>query len=188
MTRSDMQRIAVVGTSCSGTTSVARQLGEALGIPHVEMDALHWMPDWQMRPRDEFRALITGVVSGERWILDGNYGGVRDLVLPRATHLVWLNYPFATVLWRALTRTLRRALTREKLFCGNRESLRLGFLHKDGIPWWVVRTHGGRKQRYRALLQGGRYPHLSVIELKNQNEADRLLKELKSRTEDGELS
>jgi len=36
-----MQRISVVGTSGSGKTTVARRIAEALGFPHVELDALH---------------------------------------------------------------------------------------------------------------------------------------------------
>jgi adenylate kinase family enzyme len=180
MMTSDMQRIAVIGTSCSGKSTFARQLGEALGIPHVEMDTLYWMPGWKMRPISDFRDRIAEVVARERWILDGNYGRVRDLVLPRATHVVWLNYPFLTVFWRALTRTVRRAITHERVCGDNRESFRASFLHKDGIPWWVVRTHGSRKSRYHELLSGGEFPHLGVIELKNQEEADRLLRDLRS--------
>lgn len=182
MTETDMHRIAVVGTSCSGKTTFARQLGEVLDVPHVEMDTLHWMPNWRMRPRDEFRALVAEVVSRDRWVLDGNYGRTRDLVLPRATHVVWLNYPFATVFWRALTRTIRRALTREKVCGENRESFRASFLHRDGIPWWVIRTHGSRKSRYHELFRGDEYPHLGVIELKNQGEADRLVRDLRVHT------
>jgi len=48
-----MQRINVVGTSGSGKTTVARRAAEALGVPFVELDALHWEPGWQEAP-DEF--------------------------------------------------------------------------------------------------------------------------------------
>ena len=50
------RRIAVVGTSGSGKTTLARRLAQRLGIPHVELDALHWEPDWTPAPRDVSRA------------------------------------------------------------------------------------------------------------------------------------
>jgi len=177
--KNEMKRIAVVGTSCSGKTALAREVAEALGIPHVEMDALFWMPGWQKRPKDEFREMIAEVTSRDAWVLDGNYGSTRDIVMPRVTHVVWLNYPFWTVLRRALVRTIRRAVTREKVCGQNRESFRNAFLHHEGIPWWVIRTHHARRERYGKLLRGGEFPHLSVIELKNQHEADAFVHNLK---------
>ena len=41
-----MQRLVVVGTSGSGKTTVAGQLALILGVPHIELDSLHWEPDW----------------------------------------------------------------------------------------------------------------------------------------------
>ena len=41
-----MKRISVVGSSGSGKTTVARRIAEALDAPHVELDELHWGPDW----------------------------------------------------------------------------------------------------------------------------------------------
>ena len=177
--RNDFRRIAVVSTSCSGKTMLARQIAEALGIPHVEMDLLFWMPDWRKRPKDKFREMVGEAVSGDRWVMDGNYGWTRDIVLKRVTHVVWLNYPFWTVFRRALARTIHRAVTREKVCGENRESFRDSFLHREGIPWWVIRTHRRVRRRYQALAASDESAHLEVIELKGQNEADALVRRLK---------
>ncbi|HUV39312.1 MAG TPA: adenylate kinase [Planctomycetota bacterium] len=177
--KSDLQRVVVVGTSCSGKSLLARQIAEALGIPHVEMDALFWLPNWRKRPKDEFREILRDAVAGEAWVMDGNYGWSRDIVLPRVTHVVWLNYPFWTVLRRALVRTIRRAVTREKVCGENRESFRNSFLHHQGIPWYVIRTHRGVRKHYRALAAGDEHPHLEVIELRNQHDADTLVSQLR---------
>ena len=143
-------RIAIVGTSCSGKTTLAGQLAEVLGRTHIELDALHWGPNWSVRP--EFPALVAEAVSADEWIVDGNYRGVRDLVWRRATGIVWLNYPFGVVFCRALTRTVGRLISREAVYAGNRESLRGAFLTADGIPWWVIRTHGKRRREYPVVL------------------------------------
>ena len=53
--REGPRRIAVVGTSGSGKTTLAHRLAQQLGIPHVELDALHWDPNWTPAPPDTFR-------------------------------------------------------------------------------------------------------------------------------------
>ncbi|MFB3098236.1 MAG: AAA family ATPase, partial [Dehalococcoidia bacterium] len=90
----DLRRIVVVGSSCSGKTTLANSLSEKLGYSHIELDAIHWLPDWVPRPVEEFRKLTSVVIGEESWVVDGNYSSVRDLVWPRATTLVWLNHPF----------------------------------------------------------------------------------------------
>jgi adenylate kinase family enzyme len=120
-----MNRVVVIGTSCAGKTAFARSLACALSFPHVELDALFWQPNWTPRPSEEFRKLVAQELSQGCWVTDGNYNVVRDLVWSRATTVIWLNYVFPLVLWRALTRTVRRVMTQEELFSGNRESLRM---------------------------------------------------------------
>ncbi len=58
-------KIAVVGTSGSGKTTVARALAEHHGVPHVELDALHWGPNWAPCPTEEFRVRVQEALSQE---------------------------------------------------------------------------------------------------------------------------
>lgn len=171
----EMERVVVVGTSCSGKTTLARQLSRVLGVTHVELDGIHWMPGWQLRPVDEVRKMVGEAAAAERWVMDGNYSAVRDLVWGRATAVVWLNYPFRVVLGRCLSRTVRRAITREVLFSGNRESFRMSFLSRDSIIRWVISSHGPLRREYRRVLDGGEFPHLRVIELQGPAEAEALV-------------
>ena len=39
-------RTSVVGSSGSGKSTVARRLADILGVPYVELDAIHWRPGW----------------------------------------------------------------------------------------------------------------------------------------------
>ena len=175
-----MKRVMVVGTSCAGKTTLARGIAQVIEAPHVELDALHWGPAWAERPRDEFRLDVERRVQAESWVVDGNYHAVRDLVVARATDAVWLNYSFGLVFRRAVARTWRRVRTGEELFGGNRETFALGFLRHDSIPWWVVRTHRRRSREYRQFFDTGPGARLRLVELTNQDEADRFLQELRA--------
>ena len=168
----------MIGTSCSGKTVFASRLARRLGCPHVELDAIHWGPDWREPPREEFRAAVAEAIAGHRWVVDGNYSAVRDLVWSRADTVVWLNFDFPLVFRRALLRTIRRVTRRERLFAGNVESFRSAFLDRDGIPWWVIRTHGRRQRNYRKLLSADEHRHLQVVEFRQPREPEAFLRSL----------
>jgi adenylate kinase family enzyme len=175
-----MNRVVVIGTSCAGKTAFARSLACALSFPHVELDALFWQPNWTPRPPEEFRKLVAQELSQGCWVTDGNYSVVRDLVWSRATTVIWLNYVFPLVLWRALTRTVRRVLTQEELFSGNRESLRMAFFSRESILWWVLTTFHRRRKQYRVLFDTATFPQLVYVELRNSTEAENFLTRLET--------
>lgn len=168
-------RIAVVGTTCSGKTTLAKGIATAIGLPHIELDVIYWLPDWKARPTDEFRMLVSSALEGDCWIVDGNYSAVRDIVWGRATTLIWLNFSFPIIFARALRRTVRRIVFREVLFAGNTETFRSAFLNMDGIPYWVLRTYWKIRKSYPRLFKENRFSHLQIIELKDQNAAHELL-------------
>jgi len=171
--------VVVIGSSCSGKTTLARRVAAAIGCPHVELDALHWGPGWSEAPDEQFRAAVRQRIEPPRWVVDGNYGKVRDIVWPKATDVIWLNYSFPVVFGRALARTLGRMLTRELLYSGNRESFRNTFLSRDSILWWVVTTFRSRRRQYRELFGGDTFPQLSLTELRRPRDAERLVRTLR---------
>jgi adenylate kinase family enzyme len=170
-----VQRIVVVGTSGCGKTALARRLAQSLGCSHVELDELYWGPQWTPKPDAEFRRLVAAAASAPRWVADGNYGRVRDLLWPRATTIIWLNYSFPRVLVRALRRTLGRVTTREPFWHGNKESVRLAFFSRKSILLWVISTFQCRRRELAGLRTGSLYPHLSWVELRRPADAESYL-------------
>lgn len=73
-----IRRVAVVGTSGSGKTTFAGRLAERLGLPRIELDALHWEPGWRAVEPARFRERVEAVTSAETWVIDGNYSAVRS--------------------------------------------------------------------------------------------------------------
>ena len=135
------RRIAVYGSTGSGKSTLAAIIGERLGLPVVDLDAIHWKPDWVSTPRDEFRTAVTQWLDAhpDGWVCAGNYqSAVGDLVLSEADTVLWLRLPFRVVFWRLLLRTLRRSRKRELLWGTNRESWRRSLLSRDSILLWCI--------------------------------------------------
>jgi adenylate kinase family enzyme len=173
-------RVVVVGTSCSGKTTFARRLARALAVPHVELDALYWGPRWTASPPEVFRRRVAEAVGQREWVVDGNYSVGRDLVWARATTVIWLDLSFPRVAWRALARTVRRAVRGEELYAGNRESLRTAFLSRESIIWWAVSTFHGRRRRYAVLFAAPPFPQLTLIRLRRPGEAEAFLRRIEA--------
>jgi adenylate kinase family enzyme len=106
--RRSMQRVAIIGPGGAGKSTLARALGEKLQLPVIHLDALFWQPGWVEPDRDEWATLNRELVQGERWILDGNYGGTMEIRLAAADTIVFLDPPPLLAMWRAIRRRRRR--------------------------------------------------------------------------------
>ncbi|GFE79908.1 hypothetical protein GCM10011487_19080 [Steroidobacter agaridevorans] len=171
------QRILVIGTSCTGKSTFARALAINTQLPLVELDALYWEPGWKPADAGTFRQRVLESTSSDGWIVVGNYGTVRDALWSRATTVCWLNYGFALTFWRALRRTTRRALVREELWNGNRESIRRSFFSRESILWWVITTHRRRREEFARLRASADYPHLSWVEFQRPGQAEAYIRQ-----------
>jgi adenylate kinase family enzyme len=172
-----LRRIAVVGTSGSGKTTVAKKIAYILGIPHVELDALYWRPGWIESPETEFKEAILETTKGDSWVTCGNYRFAREVLWDRVDTVVWLDLPFRTVFLRTLWRTVRRTITREELWGTNREGVR-ALVGPDSMPWFVIKTYWRRKREYPELFQRQEYQHIHVIHLRSDDEMDTWLDSL----------
>lgn len=147
------RRIAVVGPSGAGKSHVARLLARRLGIPYVCNDAIIWGPNWTIVPRAERPLLFTQALAGEAWTFDGNFdgrkgkGGEDVIILDRIDTLIWLDLPRWRVMGQLLVRTFRRAMWKEELWHGNRETWRSSFASRESILVWSWQTY----RRYRDL-------------------------------------
>ncbi len=163
----NMKRIVVVGTSGSGKTTLAHQLGVLLNIPSVELDSLHWEPNWTPALHSVLRERVDVALSGEAWVVDGNYRTLRDLTWGRADTIVWLDYSLWVVMMRVMQRTFTRLFSREELWNGNRERLWTTFFSKDSILLWALQTHHKNRRTYTELTSQPEYAHLSVVRFRS---------------------
>lgn len=162
------RRILVTGVTGSGKSTFGRAVQARVGIPRVEMDALHWGEGWTQRP--DFVAEATAAAHSEAWVAELQYTRILgNLFLARADTLVWLDLPQRVSFYRLLRRTVRSSLRRE-LICGSVREPPLWTIvtDRDHILRWWWRT------RKKAATQVPRYarefPNLHVVRLRTPRE------------------
>lgn len=176
-----MQKIIVVGSSCSGKTSTGRLIEKHSGIPFIDLDDVFWKPGWQGTDDDEFREKIDKITKNDSWCLSGNYNRINDLTWARADAIVWLNFPFPVVFRQALYRTFKRALTKELVCNGNTESLVKAFFSKDSILWWVYKTYPSMTKRYLDRKKTPLYDNYKFYEFYNHYDVREWIETLRSK-------
>lgn len=107
-----MNRIAIIGCSGGGKSTLARRLGEKLGLPIVHLDVLYWKPGWTEGDPATFGARLAEAVAGDRWITDGNFPDIAALHFARADLIVWVDQPRLLCLWRVVWRVIATARRR----------------------------------------------------------------------------
>ena len=177
-----VRRVSVVGTSGSGKSTLARGLAEILGVPHLELDAVHHQPGWAPLPTDEFRRIVAARAAAGGWVIDGNYGRVRDLVWARADTVVWLDLPKRTVMRQVVWRTLRRVALRRELWNGNRERWRnfLTWNPEQSVISWAWHKHAPDHAKYAAAAADPASAHLRFIRLASRRDVARFLDDARS--------
>ena len=164
-------KIAVIGSCCSGKTTLAGRLAERLGVPHIELDALHHGPNWQEATAEELRARVEEALAGlDGWVTDGNYmGKLGTSVLDQADTIVWLDLPLRTLLPRIWRRTRRRMRDRVELWnAGNFETWR---------GWWVLTSYTSAPTTGGGSYWPPRFEGRNVVRLRSPAEVDAWLAE-----------
>ena len=165
-----MKPVAVVGSGGAGKSTFARELGRRTGIPVIHLDQHHWKPGWVAAAADERRAIQRDLLSGEAWIVDGNYGGTFDVRFGCADTVIVLALPRVWCVVRVLRRTLEHH-GRAVQAAGCPERLDLTSLK------WVWRYPRDSRPRLDAARHRYR-ANLRVIELTSAARADRFLRDV----------
>lgn len=87
-----MRRIAVLGCAGSGKTTLARALGERLGLPVIHVDSVYWRGQ-DGRFGAEWPEIHGELISRDEWVIDAMKPGVLPQRLARADTAIFLDLP-----------------------------------------------------------------------------------------------
>ncbi len=174
------RRLAVVGTTGSGKSTLAKRLAERFGLELIELDALHWGPNWTPAKPEVLRARVEAATSSKFWVAAGNYHVVRDLIWSRAESIIWLDYSLPFIFWRLIVRTIRRSMFQEELWNGNREKFwwHLKIWSDESLFRWLFKTYWRRKREYASLLTLPEHQHLKIFRFEAEKQTKNWLASL----------
>lgn len=168
-----MQKVAIVGCGGSGKSHLARELGKVLDAPVTHLDAVYYDDEWNPLPQEKFEALQRDLVSGQRWVIDGNYNSTLQVRLETCDTVILMDVPTWAALWGIFSRQLRH---------GHGQNKSDGVYNR--IDWGVLRYVATyrRKMRPRVLAKirefGG---HAEVVLLTSRSRTRRWLEQVTAR-------
>lgn len=105
--RRKMKRVMITGGPGAGKSTLARQLGDATGLPVTHIDQIAWLPGWQLRPREETAEIMHELQNRESWIIDGQYSLSMEHREQRADTIIFVDLPVTLRFWRVIKRIAR---------------------------------------------------------------------------------
>ncbi len=165
-----MDRIAIIGCGGSGKSTIAHALGQALDLPVTHLDAIFYDKHWTPLPTNEFATQQEKLVTGERWVIEGNYASTLPIRLAAADTVIFLDLPATTCLWGIAQRRARYR----------------GGQHTNGvydrITWSFVRYILGYRRSMRPRVQAlvaEHGEHTRMIVVSSRRAANKLLAQLR---------
>ncbi len=143
-----MKRVMIVGQPGAGKSTLARALGQRIGLPVVHIDCIHWQPGWVERDKASKIALMRAEEERDAWIIEGGLSATWDTRLARADTVIVLEFPTWLRLWRVVKRRIEYAggQTRPDLPPDCPERFDAAFLR------WIWDTRHSNRLRNRDLI------------------------------------
>lgn len=164
-----MKRVLIIGSGGAGKSTFARRLARETGLPLIHLDALYWKPGWIEPAKQEWAQTVEQLLTGERWVMDGNYSGTLEQRLAACDTVVFLDMPRWLCLVRVLKRYIQyRGSSRPDLIPGCPEHLSLKFM-----KWIWSYPHERRPKILNRLMTLS--PNQRVIILRSSADVDRFL-------------
>lgn len=142
------RRICILGPSNSGKSTLTHALAQNLDVPSVHLDVLRHIPNtaWEPRPLEEFVAAHDAAITGEGWVIDGNYSVGLPQRLERATGVIWIDPP----LWGCIGRYLKRCFQKPDKRFGRLDGATREFSFE--LIHYTLTQYPKKKPKYAAMI------------------------------------
>ncbi len=161
-----MKRIAIIGSSGSGKSTFANNLGKKLNRKVIHLDKEYYHSGWEEKYpiKEDWNNFQRSLVEQQEWIIDGNYRSSLDIRLSQADTIIFFDFP----VWRCLFRVFARTLSMEQPF-DKPEGTR------NTISWRLIKfIFTYPRQKVYNLIDGFRHKSKVYI-VKNNKEIQKLL-------------
>jgi len=166
-------KIAIIGYSGAGKSTMARRLGNILGASVLHLDSIHFSSGWAERSNEDMTAdLDAFLAENDSWVIDGNYMRILgERRFSDADAIILLSLPRLFCFFSALGRYFKnRGRVRESIADGCEEKFDAEFAR-----WLLIdgRTKEKRK-RFEKIISD--HSEKSTI-LKSRKEINRFVSE-----------
>ncbi len=166
-----MKKVIVIGSGGAGKSTFSNSLGEKLGIEVIHLDRLYWRPNWVETPKDEWIETVRQHLGRDSWIIDGNYGGTREMRLQACDTVIFLDIPRRVCLYRILKRAVvYHGRSRPDMAEGCNEKIDLEFI------LWIWNYPNDARKRVTEQLEC--FPEKTVIVLRSTHDIESFLQKL----------
>ena len=164
------KKIILVGSPGSGKSYLSKLIAKYTGQSLIHLDNEYWKPGWTATPKDEWIDRQKELISGESWIIDGNYDSTLELRFAAADCVIFLDINRFMWIYGAWKRHGKK---RSDLPDYLEEKVDKEFL--EFIKWiWDF----PKKHRKKILHLHNQYPDKQFIVLKSRGQIKKFVMEL----------
>lgn len=164
------KKINIVGGG--GKTTLAKALSSRYGYQNIELDALHFLPNWVERSAEDFQHQVDLSIrsAGDSWVVDGNYFEKLECLSSKADMFIWIDLPWRVMFRRTFVRSLKRMIDRTKI-CGDNYESWTKFFSTDSLWWWYITNYTAISNR-KNILSKYIPDNVPVMRLRNTKQVD----------------
>lgn len=161
----DKSKIAVIGGSGNGKTTLTNNLGRMLNLPVYHIDGMNYLENWVPRDKEERDKMILSKIKENKWVIDGTYHATLKQRLENADFIIFLDYSSLAQIKGVLQRFRKQGGKEKPEIPGCKEKLDLKFLK---FVWnW-------RKDKRKDIIENLKsIDKNKVVIFKNRNQLNR---------------
>ncbi len=107
-----MNKVIIFGNSGSGKSTYAKHLKQTFKLEHLDLDTIAWQPYDETSTLPPQRMAIAKsesiihkfISENNRWVIEGCYADLLQLVSPLATNMIFMNLPISKCINNAINR------------------------------------------------------------------------------------
>ena len=122
------KKIAVIGGSGTGKTTLTTNLKEDLNLPVIHIDGIQHFENWKKRDNEERDKIILEKMNADSWIMDGTYTSTLKERIKQAELVIYLDYSRISQVTGVLKRYLKNPGKEKPEIPGCNEQMTWSFL------------------------------------------------------------